>query len=258
MKCSLPAKREILSSLVAMSRNLGANKDYVIYAEGNTSARCDDRSFFVKASGAGLDKIAVAGFVEVYFEPLLAVLNSTKQGDEIIAQTFKVAKVDKKTTTRPSIETLFHAFLLTLTGVNFVGHIHPTAVNSLLCSVRSREVFRGHIFPEEIVICGPEPVFVPYGDPGLALARQIKKQVNVYMKKWRVPPKMLLMENHGLVALGETTREVESICVMADKVARVMLGALAIGEIRYLPQKEVDRLCSRPDEILRQQQIRGK
>ncbi|MCB0257622.1 MAG: class II aldolase/adducin family protein, partial [Anaerolineae bacterium] len=60
---------EILSQLVAMSRELAepAN-DYVILAEGNTSARIDDNSFWVKASGAGMRGIGPEGFVQVSFQ----------------------------------------------------------------------------------------------------------------------------------------------------------------------------------------------
>ena len=54
-------ENELLSQLVAMSRSLGdpAN-DYVILGEGNTSAKVDADSFWVKASGTELRTITVA------------------------------------------------------------------------------------------------------------------------------------------------------------------------------------------------------
>ncbi|MCP4538861.1 MAG: aldolase, partial [Chloroflexi bacterium] len=57
---------ETLTQLVAMSNNLGDPAlDYVILGEGNTSARADDDTFWVKASGVNLRMIDAGGFVRV-------------------------------------------------------------------------------------------------------------------------------------------------------------------------------------------------
>ena len=71
-----------LSQLVALSRSLGepAN-DYVILGEGNTSARADDTSFWVKASGTELRTIGAEGFVRVAFDRLQAMLDGPDLGD---------------------------------------------------------------------------------------------------------------------------------------------------------------------------------
>ena len=49
---------DILGQLTAFSNRLGRpENDYVIVAEGNTSARADDATFWVKASGTELQTI---------------------------------------------------------------------------------------------------------------------------------------------------------------------------------------------------------
>jgi len=49
---------DILSQLVEMTRTLGQpHLDYVIIGEGNTSARIDEASFWIKASGQGMEHI---------------------------------------------------------------------------------------------------------------------------------------------------------------------------------------------------------
>jgi rhamnose utilization protein RhaD (predicted bifunctional aldolase and dehydrogenase) len=252
------AKAATLSELVAMSLRLGENPDLIILAEGNTSARVSETSFFVKASGASLPCIEARGFVEVNFSPVLELLDSRQEGDEIVAATLRAAKADQAQKATPSVETLFHAYFLTLPNVNFVGHVHAIAVNSILCSQRAEEIVSGRIFPDEIVVCGPEPVFVPYCDPGLPLAREIKKRVSAYLDKWSVAPKALLMQNHGLVALGSSSAEVIAICSMWEKTARVLLGTLAAGGPHYMTEQQVSRIHRRPDEIVRRQQIRGE
>jgi rhamnose utilization protein RhaD (predicted bifunctional aldolase and dehydrogenase) len=245
----------ILDSLARMSRSLGNNTDYVILAEGNTSARSDDRSFFVKASGKCLREIDACDFVEVLFQPLIQLLHDTTEGDEAVITVLNSAKVKKNTPLRPSIETLSHAYLLTLPDIRFIAHLHTTSINSLMCSQRSRDIYNGRIFPDEIVVCGPEPVVVPYRDPGLLLSRELMNTVSAYQQKWNEAPKLILMENHGMIALGTTTREVEAICAMADKTARVLLGTLAAGGPRYINTEDVERIATRPDELMRQKQI---
>ncbi len=252
------SKKETLSALAAMSRNLAAHGDLVILGEGNTSARIVEDTFFVKASGVSLIDIQQAGFVEVRFVPVLELLEQPEADDEAIARVLRAAKVNQEAALHPSVETLFHAFLLTLPQVNFVGHVHPVAVNSLLCSQRSRELLAGRLFPDEIVVCGPEPAYVTYHDPGLALAKEIRRVTLSYQEKWGVPPKAVLIENHGLIALGSTAREVEAICAMWEKTARILLGAIAAGGPRYLTEQQVKRIHTRPDEATRRRVIRGK
>lgn len=251
-------KQDALDALVAMSRSLGANTEYIILAEGNTSARRNDSSFYVKASGQHLRTIDRDGFVEVRFQPVLDLLRSDTTGDEVVAQTLSEASVSPGGGAKPSIETLFHAYLLSLPGVSFVGHIHATTVNSLMCSVRGAELYAGRIFPDEIVVCGPEPAVIAYKDPGLPLARELVCGVSAYHEKWAAPPKLVLMENHGMIALGATAREVEAICAMADKTARVLLGTLAAGGPRFMTPDNVARIYTRPDELARLKQIRGE
>ena len=62
---------------------------------------------------------------------------------------------------KPSVEALFHAWLLTLPDIHYVGHTHAPAVNGILCSPRAREFATKRIVPDEVVCCDVESVFVP-------------------------------------------------------------------------------------------------
>jgi len=64
-------------------------------------------------------------------------------------------------------------------------------------------------------------------------------------------PKVILMQNHGLIALGRTAQQVENITAMAVKAARVLLGAYALGGPRFLTARDVARIHTRPDELYR-------
>lgn len=241
----------ILAQLVAMSTSLGnpAN-DYVILGEGNSSAQVDGDTFWVKASGTQLSTIDESGFVQMRFDRVLSMLNEDLD-DEGVKQNLNTAKVDPTVTATPSVETVLHALALQLDGVNFVGHTHPTAINALTCSNGFEQAVSGRLFPDEIVVCGPAPVVVPYTDPGLPLARKVRDLINQYLDDYREVPKVILMQNHGFIALGRTAGQVENITAMAVKTARILLGTFAAGGPNFLSASNVERIHTRPDELYR-------
>jgi rhamnose utilization protein RhaD (predicted bifunctional aldolase and dehydrogenase) len=156
-----------LSQLVAMSNHLGDPAlDYAILGEGNTSARADEETFWVKASGTNLGTIDPSGFVRVRFDRISELFERdagggvVAGGDAAIKAGLNRAKVEPDDPRRPSVETVLHALALGLEGVNFVGHTHPTAVNALTCSVGFHEAASGRLCPDEIVSCGPASVIV--------------------------------------------------------------------------------------------------
>jgi rhamnose utilization protein RhaD (predicted bifunctional aldolase and dehydrogenase) len=245
-------KSEILDQLVTMSLNLGNPAHYyVILGEGNTSAQVDDETFWVKASGTQLRTIDRSGFVQIYFDRVLPLLNDTGLSDEGITDYVNAAKADPAQTLHPSVETVLHALALQLEGVNFVGHTHPTAINALTCSAGFEQAVSGRLFPDEIVLCGPAPVVVPYTDPGLPLARKVWDLINQFIDEYHENPRVILMQNHGLIALGRTAEQVENITAMAVKAARILLGTYAVGGPHFLSDHDVNRIHTRPDEHYR-------
>jgi rhamnose utilization protein RhaD (predicted bifunctional aldolase and dehydrogenase) len=262
-------KNDTLAQLVAMSRKLGdPTNDYVILGEGNTSAICNDIqkddstpgeiTFWVKASGTQLHAINETGFVQVYFEPILTMVDGPDLNDAEIKQRLTEAKVDPKMKGHPSVETAMHAVCLQLPGVNFVGHTHPTAINMLTCSVAFEAAVSGRLFPDEIVVCGPAPVTIPYVDPGLPLAREIRRRVKAYMDMYGEAPKTILMQNHGLIVLATTAQQVENITAMAVKTAGILVGTYALGGPHFMSPEAVSRIHTRPDEHYRQRIISNK
>jgi rhamnose utilization protein RhaD (predicted bifunctional aldolase and dehydrogenase) len=254
----MPDQGTVLSQLVEMSLQIGdPAADCVILGEGNTSARADDDTFWVKASGAQLPIIDESGFVRVAFEPVREMLTRESMTDDEITQGLTAASLDADGR-RPSVETFFHAALLDLAGVDFVAHTHPTAVNALLCAQEPEPLIAGRLFPDEVVYCGPESAWVPYTDPGLQLARAVRASADSFIKKWNMPPRVMMIQSHGMIALGETTEQVLAATTTAVKAARVRLGAWSCGGIRPFPAENLERIFTRPDEHYRQRELDGR
>lgn len=252
----MATEQETLQELVAMSRRLADPAlDYVILGEGNTSAALDEESFYVKASGVTLRDIGETGFVRVGRAPILDLLARPEVTDDEVREGMQAARINANSPIRPSVETLFHAYFLSLPGIRFVGHTHPTAVNSILCSRNAEALLAGRLFPDEIVCCGPAPCWVPYVDPGQPLSRAIRERVEAYIDAYNAAPRIVLMQNHGLIALGRSSTEVEHATAMAVKTARVLLGAAACGGPNFLSPEQVSRIYTRPDEKYREKMI---
>lgn len=249
MSTPAPAR---LTEIIALSRRIGEPaRDLVILAEGNTSVRTGEATMLVKATGSAMSTAEESDFVEVDLQEYWKLIASTQAGDEAVAATMASAR--RWGAKRPSVESLLHAVCLQETSVDAVVHTHPVAVNSILCSQRAGYLVRGSLFPDQVVVLGRHNLLVPYVDPGLALARHVNTALAKHREDHGTPPKAIYLRNHGLFALGASPAEALQITEMAVKVARVLGGALAVGEPQYLDEADAQRIHTRPDEELRRQ-----
>jgi rhamnose utilization protein RhaD (predicted bifunctional aldolase and dehydrogenase) len=247
----------ILHDLIALSRKLGReDRQLAILGEGNTSADCGDGTFWVKASGSELGTLDERGMSRVKLEPVLRLLERSGVSEEEIERELVEALVDPRHR-KPSVETFLHAVCLAEGAACWVGHTHTVSVNQILCSTLGADPFLRHIFPDAVVVCGKKPAVVPYADPGFALARLVQTELRRYLQENGHYPKLLLMVNHGPVALGANPREVLNIMLMADKWARILQGTYVLGGPQFMPEHEVVRIDNRLDEHYRRKALTG-
>lgn len=246
----------LLQDLVALSHYLGdPSRGYAILGEGNTSTHIGEDTFWVKASGMTLQNIKDDGFVKVRRSVVLDLLDDPNAGDDEVNQALKDCLADEGETKRPSVETMLHAVLLEYPEYSFVGHTHPTYTNMILCSKVAEEAMAGRLFPDHIVGMGHKSVFVPYVDPGLPLAREVKARLEAFIDAEGVLPKAILMKNHGFIAMGNSPKAVTSITDMAEKASRVLVGAYSVGGPEFMSKENVERIFTRPDEHYRLKHI---
>lgn len=244
-----------IEQALGLAHELGAPAlRMAILGEGNISVRLSEEAFAVKASGGNLATLAAAGMTACRFEGLLPLLDSAGMVDLAVDQELLDARVDPAAL-KPSVEALFHAWLLTLPGINFVGHVHAIAVNQVLCSPRAREFARHRMLPDEVVCCSTESVFVPYTDPGLALAQAIRRETSEFIERTGREPRVILLANHGIVAIGPTRQAVSAAIAMAEKCAQIFVGAAAMGGPHFLDSAQVQRIAGRPDEHYRRRAL---
>jgi rhamnose utilization protein RhaD (predicted bifunctional aldolase and dehydrogenase) len=245
-------------TLLNLSHELGReDRGLAILGEGNTSCRLDEKTFLVKASGSSLGNLQPDQLVACRFDVLLPLLESADLTEGEVEKALLDSRVDPAQP-KPSIEAVFHAWLLTLPGVEVIGHTHPIAVNQILCAGENtaRKFADERRFPDEIVCGGARSVLVPYVDPGTPLARAIRERTEDFVRESNRAPRIILLQNHGLIACGGSTGSVLAATLMAEKAARIFVGAAALGGPVALTAQNVARIDSRPDEHYRQRMLK--
>jgi rhamnose utilization protein RhaD (predicted bifunctional aldolase and dehydrogenase) len=246
---------DIIQELIHLSNELGREeRQLAILGEGNTSADLGDGTFLVKASGTSLGTLTPGGLSRVSHEKVDGILARECVTEQEIEDGLIDCLADAGHK-KPSVETFLHSICLRQPGVKWVGHTHTTSVLSILASSQGAELFKRHVCPDAIVVCGLHVLSVPYINPGLELARTVKRGLGEHLERYGKPPKVILMENHGPVALGATSKDVLNIMLMLDKWARVLIGAMACGGIRFLRDEDAVTIDSRLDEAYRRKMI---
>jgi rhamnose utilization protein RhaD (predicted bifunctional aldolase and dehydrogenase) len=238
-----------LGDLVRLSRILGEPwRRLVILAEGNTSQRVAEDQLAVKATGRSLRDASAEDFVLVSLSRLSDIVDDLEAGDTDVAGYFD--EVETEQGLRPSVEALLHVVCVVDAGATTVAHTHPESVNALLCSDRADVLAGPPIFPDQVVVIGRRALLVPYSDPGVVLAREVRERLAEHARQ-RGMPRIIYLENHGMVALGSSAGQVLQLTEMADKVSRVLATTLSFGNVVPMTNESAERIDTRDDEQVR-------
>ncbi len=246
-----------LDDLLWLAHQIGRDPHgLVVLSEGNVSARIDDGRFLVKSTGACLGELTPAEVTECNTEAMLRIMEMPLLDAVSLQRVISGAQTDPNGR-RASFESTFHAFLLTLPEVRFVAHCHPDALLQILCSPAAERFAEHRMFPEEVEFVGAQSVYVPYTDPGVPLAREIRSKMYLAQRRTQNrPARLILLQNHGVIAIGPTARSVLGTLLMAEKAARVFVGAARLGGPLFLPPQHIARLEGRSEETQRTSTIR--
>jgi rhamnose utilization protein RhaD (predicted bifunctional aldolase and dehydrogenase) len=241
-----------LEQLISLSHDLGReDRKLSILGEGNTSVRLSSETFLVKASGSSLATLRPQDVTECRFAPLIELLDRDQATDAEIDAALIASQVSPSAK-KPSTEAMFHAYLLSLPGIQWIAHCHPIVVNGILCSPRAEDFATRRMFPDEIVCCGQQSILIPYTDPGLQLAKAIRAAV----KSDAAPlPRVILLTNHGLITPAPTAGAALAATFMTVKAAEIFTRAAALGGPIFLTPGDNDRIESRNDEHYRRKQL---
>ncbi|GEM_PF-3427141 len=185
-----------LETLVKACNLIGADKGLVQGAGGNISLKVNESQMLVKASGAILEEVSQGrGIVKVDYRTAAEKVAEFGSGEVTPASESRFLAAMKNTRIGdsdqwPSMEAGFHAVL----EDPIILHTHPVGINLIACMQEGEETLRK--------VAGDLPVaWVPYKNPGLALAEEMRKRKSETIKIW-------VLQNHGLIVTGKTFDQV--------------------------------------------------
>ncbi|NLX76873.1 MAG: class II aldolase [Clostridiaceae bacterium] len=196
---------EQLKDLERISQAAGRSPDLVQGGGGNTSVKLDDSLMAVKASGYKLSDITTTdGYVVVNYKnirdyhervDLSKDTDYEKESGEFVRS--NVVPMEGLKPLRPSVEAGFHSVLL-----KNVIHTHPVYSNIICCCENGRELVDEIFRDKEYGY-----IWIPYINPGFMLTLAIMKEVSNHISEKVSFPKVIFMENHGLVVTADTASE---------------------------------------------------
>jgi rhamnose utilization protein RhaD (predicted bifunctional aldolase and dehydrogenase) len=236
----------VSADLLELTRSLGdPAKEQVILAEGNTSQLLDDGRLVVKASGSRMRDATGDDFVVVDLPPLVDLIRSESAIQADLTAALDAGEIDGRRR-RGSIETLVHVAVQAVQPAAYIGHTHPTEVVGLLASSQAETAFARAAYSDEAVVIG-RPLFVPYAQPGIDLGRLFFQRLVNHVERSGQLPQLVLLANHGIVAIAPTAEGVEGLCEMAVKAAKVRRIAWSVGELTPLTDEAIDKFFGRDD-----------
>ncbi len=250
---------ELAREISKLARAAGApSEDLTILAEGNAAVfdRANDR-FLVKASGVIMSDATDEDWVWVSASKCVELLEEavkvgvTDKLNSALDLLLKDAFTPSGKNRKASIETLVHVVAFHLMDANWSLHTHPTPVVAIAASKRAAEHYSGSLFPDESVICGPVPLFLPYAAPGLELGLGVYQGVLKYKDQFGRSPGQIILGNHGLCTSGKGSDEALATTKMAVKAAKIRIGALSAGGLNFITIEAAEAIAFRPDEIAR-------
>jgi len=148
-----------------------------------------------------------------------------------------------------NLETGFHAWILReFEDINFIAHTHPTKTMQVLCSEQIYSFADHRLFPDQVVRNGAKSCVVPYAMPGKPLLEQINKYVTIFVEEYQYFPKLILLENHGIITASSSHKECIASTMMCEKSAEIFIGSKVLGQTNFLTDDQVSEIDKCPSE----------
>jgi L-fuculose-phosphate aldolase len=163
----------------------------------------------------------------VYLSPSGFFLDEIKE-DEWVKVDLKTGKIYSDL--RPTCEISMHlGIYIERKDVKAVFHTHPPITVGLISAGVKFKPF----FPDFVAILGKRIPIIDYVQPG---GEEIRKAVCKEIKKVNV----VLLKNHGVVAVGESIKEAYTRSLIVEEAAKSLFVGIISGKMKYLKEKEIE------------------
>src|SRR5258708_24072552 len=105
----------------------------------------------------------------------------------------------------------------------------PVVLSRIVVPPRARQFADRRITLSEVFSCGLATTLVPYADPGTTLAKEVRTKVNLWRDRARTDPKVILLQNNGMIVLGDSPEEIVENIEKMVRAAEGCVGANFLG-----------------------------
>ena len=197
--------RQALADYVILSTQGGSRSDYVQGGGGNTSCKLDGSLMAIKASGFRLNQVAIDnGYAVLDYAAIRRFYAGNHPEDlaDVEASGSAAAKAATQAIAglpalRPSVEAGFHSLMQ-----RFVLHTHAVYANLAACSAEAQSILDAALAGEPFAWG-----YVPYINPGAQLTFAIAAEIDRVERATGQKPKVILMQNHGIIASADNRQE---------------------------------------------------
>jgi ribulose-5-phosphate 4-epimerase/fuculose-1-phosphate aldolase len=230
----------LINDTLTLGQALGTHPARLILAEeGSMAARLTDTRIAVTRRGAHLAALTAADLV--HFD--LQRLNDVIAMEPVLPEDIAGAQLHADPGAEPHEDITLFAYLLGLDpGLKVAVHIHPAIVDQIIASPRARQFADRRTVHNEVLALGPASLLVNFADPGIALTREIQKKMILWRDRNKSVPRVILVQNHGVILLGASglalLRSIEALL----KYAELFAGASLLGGPVFLTPQAITQI----------------
>jgi rhamnose utilization protein RhaD (predicted bifunctional aldolase and dehydrogenase) len=224
---------DLVDILVDLGRQLGTHQDkVVIFDEGFVAGKADGH-LVISRPGARLGNLDRGDFIHFNPAPLLELLQADQPKRQAEEEALAASRL-REDMPLPAADAYLATDLLDRCGSRIVVHLQPVVINQILASPRARQFADRRITLNELFNCGLATTLVPYANPGTAIAKEVRNKVNLWRDRARTDPKVILLQNNGMIVLGDSPEGIVENTEKMVRAAEVFIGASLLGGPHFL------------------------
>ena len=94
----------------------------------------------------------------------------------------------------------------------------------------------------EVIALGGASLLVNYAEPGFGLMREVQKKMILWRDRNKSVPRIILVQNHGVIVVGEDAEAVWRSVRWLLKFADVFIGASLLGGPVFLTPQAITQI----------------
>jgi rhamnose utilization protein RhaD (predicted bifunctional aldolase and dehydrogenase) len=228
------------AELIELSHTLGRHPSRMVLWEEGACAMKSETSMLVSRRGAYLAALTGGDLVELDLAKTAELIALDAASDETMEEVQIGAK-----TWKPSLDAILFAYLFSFGESKFAVHLQPLEIDQILSSPRARQFAERRSVAHEVVSRGVSTFLVAYADPGLPLAKEVKRKLALWRDRYKSIPKQIMIQNHGIIVTGNSEDEILRVAEMTLKSAQIFIGAALMGGPAFLTPDNVLHLICR-------------